>query len=108
MSRPASSFGRNHRTFVELRKAILNPMTGDPDVCCWCGHAGTNTVNHTYPLSRFPALAHVRANLRRIHGREGCPVCRTRWGRGQNCNTIVGDRILWVEVFPPGRPERDW
>lgn len=101
----AKSAGRTHRTWREsIRPAVL----AKSQVCLWCGHAGAKAVNHNLPKSRFPDQAHNPDHLAAIHGTEGCPLCPTRNGKRRVCNNEVGDRIPFVEVFPPDHGSRQW
>ena len=102
-------YGIRGRRWRTIRASVLAAS----DICVWCGHVGARAVNHNYPRSRFPELAMVRGNMTSVHGVEGCPVCPRRTGKPRNCNSEIGDRILFVEVFPPGPPRpvvgtREW
>lgn len=97
-----SSAGRNHRRWREhIRPAILQAS----DICCWCGHPGANAVDHVIPKTVAPELAHDPANLRPIHGIEGCPICPPRRGKPRRCNGEKGSR---VGAVPPDLGSRSW
>lgn len=103
----AATAGRSGRPTLRLFAQVLED---EGRLCVWCGHGGSNAVNHTYPWARFPDLRMSRANLHAVHGREGCPVCppNMRTGRPRACNSEIGDRILFVEVHPPAPASRAW
>lgn len=102
----ARTAGRSGRPTRRMFAQVLD----ESRLCLWCGHDGSHAVNHTYPWSRFPELRLTRSNLRPVHGVEGCPVCppNARTGKPRNCNSEIGDRIPFVEVFPPAPPSRAW
>lgn len=54
-------------------------MLREEPVCRYCGVRPSTTADHILPLSKFPHLAHVRANL--------AGACR-------RCNGSKHDRIL--------------
>jgi len=106
MSRYGSTHGRSTRHWRALRKQVLS----ESDICAWCGHPGSMTVDHLIPLSMAPELAEVRSNLAPVHGREGCPFCPPRWSRKlksyqpRRCNLEKGKTL----TAPPTAGSRQW
>jgi hypothetical protein len=99
--------GRSTRRWREYtRPTVLNAS----DICHWCGHPGSNAVDHhPIPLSTLlrtaPELAEDPGHCAPIHGREGCPFCPLRAGRRRVCNSEKGDK---VNATPPVNGSRDW
>ncbi len=100
MATPTSA-GRTHRRWREhIRPTILRAS----DICSWCGHGGSNAVDHIIPKILAPELAHDPDNLAPIHGVEGCPVCPLRNGKPRRCNMEKGAKT----GPPPVQGSRPW
>lgn len=104
----ARTAGRKGRPYRKIRMSVLEPSLGGSDVCLWCGHHGAKAVNHNQPYDRFPELRMSRSNMSPVHGIEGCPTCPAPKGRRRCCNTEIGSRIPFVEVFPNAPGSRQW
>lgn len=89
------STGRSTRPFRRARAQVLS----DSDICCICGHPGSDSVDHTIPRSVSLELAEDADNLRPAH-HEPCPTC------GQRCNRVRGTRPLSEVVRL--ETSRDW
>jgi len=55
----ATTHGRKGRPWRRLREQVL----AEEPVCRWCGVRASTVVDHLLPLSRYPEMAHSRANL---------------------------------------------
>lgn len=109
----ASNAGRSTRRW----KTIVRPtVLGTSDVCHWCGHPGSNDVDHhpvPYKLLRVIAPEHLENPdyCAPIHGREGCPICPPRWSRRlrsmtrRHCNQEKGSAL---NATPPVAGSRPW
>lgn len=107
----ARTAGRKGRPWERTRAAVFHR---DGDLCVWCGHPGSNAVNHN---DGFAANPHTRLDpdrLSPIHGVEGCPYCPPVWSKrwqrlvAPNCNSIVGARPLAVALAERAALRRDW
>lgn len=99
----ARTAGRKGRPWRRLRAQVLRESTALGIGCVWCGHGGSQDVNHNIPRSKAPHLAMTRSNLSPIHGRDGCPTCSRR------CNQELGARVVGVDVQVPAMSaSRDW
>lgn len=78
-TRPDWQRGRTGRPWRRTRALILATSR----VCWWCGHDGATDVDHVQPLAKGGDPLNT-ANLKPIHGNQGCPTCLIR------CNAVRG------------------
>jgi hypothetical protein len=75
------------------RRALREIQATGP-ACVLCGHAGSDSIHHRIPPSRFPhiaaELASDPANWAPAHGVRGCPTC------GVRCNQVQGNKLTPV------------
>ena len=58
----AATHGRKGRPWRRLREQVLR----EEPVCYLCHRRPSTQVDHLWPLSLYPDLAHVRSNLRGV------------------------------------------
>lgn len=81
--------------YRQIRASILS----ESDVCVLCGHAGSDAIDHLFPVSRG-GDEYDRANMAPIHGVKGCVVCLRK------CNNEKSDKTL--EEMDLNPTSRDW
>ena len=69
----ARTHGRKGRPWRRLREQVLR----EEPLCYLCGRRPSTTVDHVWPLSKYPHLAHDRQNLR-----GSCRFCNLSKGTG--------------------------
>lgn len=77
---------RSELTSYEYRK-VRARVLAHSTVCIWCGHSGSDAVDHIVPVTKGGARKDP-ANLAPIHGVTGCPTC------GRKCNSEKGDQLI--------------
>lgn len=87
--------GRCTRKFRDMRAKILATST----ICAYCGHDGSDSVDHVEPKHLRPDLAEVEENLVPAHNFP-CPTC------GQRCNRVKGTKSLTDATFL--RTSQNW
>lgn len=107
----ARTAGRKGRPWERLRRHIFATKG---DLCVWCGHPGSNAINHDDGYTASPETRMDPDRCSPIHGVEGCPHCPRVWSRQHdrlvppNCNSIVGARPLAVALAQRAMAVRDW
>lgn len=108
----ATTLGRSTRNW---KTRVRSEVLGRSDICHWCGHPGSDEVDH-YPIPYAilvqldPRATEDPDNCAPIHGLGGCPICPPVWSKRlrrmvlRKCNQEKGAKV----GAPPAEGSRPW